>query len=95
MSLGSSFVRPPSGTGAEHHRLLEQAVAVPSAATQAIVATAHKLARLVYSVLKHGTAYVQQGLYAYEQQYRPRSAAALARRAGELGYELVPATNLS
>jgi hypothetical protein len=62
---------------------------------QAIVATAHKLARLVYSLLKHGTAYVQQGLDAYERQYRERSAAALARRARELGYELVPKTNLS
>jgi hypothetical protein len=51
------------------------------------------LARLVYSMLKHGTAYVQQGLDAYEQQYRQRAAAALARRARELGYELVPATN--
>jgi hypothetical protein len=64
-------------------------------AAQAIVATAHKLARLVYSMLKHGTAYVQQGLGAYEQQYRERSAAGLARRARELGYELVPATNVS
>jgi len=49
----------------------------------------------VYSMLKHGTAYVQQGLGAYEQQYRRRSAAALARRARELGYELVPVTNVS
>jgi hypothetical protein len=46
-------------------------------------------------MLKHGTAYVQPGLDAYEQQYRQRSAAALARRARELGYELVPATNVS
>ena len=61
-------------------------------AAKAIVATAHKLARLVYSMLKHGTAYVQQGLDAYEQAYRQRSTAALARRARELGYELVPTT---
>lgn len=31
-----SFVRPPFRMGAEHHRLLEQAVIVPSAVTQAI-----------------------------------------------------------
>src|SRR5512133_4370262 len=31
-----SYVQPPSRMGAEHHRLLEQAVTVPSAATQAI-----------------------------------------------------------
>ena len=35
-------------------------------APKAITATAHKLARLVYSLLKHGSAYVQQGLDAYE-----------------------------
>jgi hypothetical protein len=29
---------------------------------KAITATAHKLARLVYSLLQHGSAYVQQGL---------------------------------
>src|ERR1700750_665189 len=32
----SSFVLPPFRMTAEHHRLLEQAVTVPSAATQAI-----------------------------------------------------------
>ena len=31
-----SFVQRPFEMGAEHHRLLEQAVTVPSAATQAI-----------------------------------------------------------
>jgi hypothetical protein len=53
------------------------------------------LARLVYSLLKHGTAYVQQGLDAYEQKYRQQSAAALARKARALGYQLVPAEVLS
>jgi transposase len=33
---------------------------------KALTATAHKLARLVYSLLHHGSAYVQQGLDAYE-----------------------------
>src|SRR5712664_4311353 len=41
-------------------------------APKAITATAHKLARLVYSLLKHGSAYVKQGLDDYESQYRER-----------------------
>ena len=56
---------------------------------KAITATAHKLARLIYSMLKHGTAYVTQGLEAYEQQYRARVVKNLSRKARELGYELV------
>ena len=56
---------------------------------KAITATAHKLARLIDSMLKHGTAYVAQGLEAYEQQYRDRTVKHMARRAKELGYDLV------
>src|SRR6266700_2533407 len=58
-------------------------------APKAITATAHKLARLVYSLLKHGSAYVQQGLDAYESQYRERKVKAMARHAQALGYTLV------
>ena len=58
-------------------------------APKAITATAHKLARLVYSLLKHGSAYVKQGLDAYESQYRERQVKAMARQAKALGYTLV------
>ena len=58
-------------------------------APKAITATAHKLARLVYSLLQHGSAYVQQGLDAYESQYRERKVKAMARQAQALGYTLV------
>jgi transposase len=58
-------------------------------APKAITATAHKLARLVYSLLKHGTAYVTQGMDEYERRYRERVVQNLRRRAKELGYELV------
>ena len=58
-------------------------------APKAITATAHKLARLVYSLLKHGSASVQQGLDAYESQYRERKVKAMARQAHALGYTLV------
>jgi transposase len=56
---------------------------------KAITATAHKLARLVYSLLQHGSAYVQQGLDADETQYRERKVKAMVRQAPAVGYTLV------
>jgi transposase len=58
-------------------------------APKAITATAHKLARLIYTMLKHGTAYVRQGMDEYEQQYRDRMVKNMTRRAKALGYTLV------
>jgi hypothetical protein len=57
---------------------------------QAITATAHKLARIVYSMLKHGTDYVDAGQDYYERQYRQRVVRNLEQRAKTLGFELVP-----
>jgi hypothetical protein len=45
---------------------------------KAITATAYKLARIVYALLKQGTAYVAQGLAAYETAYRQRSGKLLS-----------------
>jgi transposase len=60
-------------------------------ASKAIVATAHKLARLVYRLLKHGEEYVAHGMEEYETKYRVQRARSLARQARELGFELVAA----
>ena len=56
---------------------------------KAVTATAHKLARLVYAMLKYGTEYTDQGAASYEAQHRERMLKSLTRRAKELGYELV------
>ena len=61
-------------------------------APKAITATAHKLARLIYSMLKHGTAYVDQGQDYYEQQYQDRIMKNLKKRAAQMGFVLVPST---
>src|SRR5499433_2328770 len=58
-------------------------------APKAITATAHKLARLVYSMRRYGTAYVDAGQQAYEQQYRDRVLTNLQRKARVFGYQLV------
>ena len=55
----------------------------------AITATAHKLSRLVYRMLKFGEAYVARSLEDYEAQVRERLERALRRKARALGYELV------
>jgi len=60
---------------------------------KAVVATAHKLARLVYSLLKYGEAYVAQGMAEYEQTYQERVVKNLARKAKALGYQLLPTSD--
>ena len=57
--------------------------------SKAITATAHKLARIFYRMLKYGTDYVDLGLEYYEQKYRQRVLKNLKTRARLLGYELI------
>jgi hypothetical protein len=59
---------------------------------QAITATAHTLARLVYSRLMYGPADVVHGLEADEPQHDPWQVRPMARKACALGFQLVPAT---
>ncbi len=59
-------------------------------APQAITATAHKLARLIYSMLRYGQEYVDAGAEYYERQYQQRALRAAKRRAAQLGYQLAP-----
>ncbi|MFZ0964481.1 MAG: IS110 family transposase, partial [Terriglobia bacterium] len=58
---------------------------------KAITATAHKLAIIIYNMLKHGKAYVDRGVEYYEQQYRAAMLKNLQRRAKQLGFQLVEA----
>lgn len=57
-------------------------------AARGVTAGAHKLARLVYWMLKHGTAYVMQTQEQYEAQQRERLVRNLQRRAAQLGMVL-------
>jgi len=60
-------------------------------AVSAITATAHKLARIIYRLLKHGELYVQQGMEVYENRYRQRLLHNLTKTAATFGLELTPA----
>jgi hypothetical protein len=57
-------------------------------APKAITATAHKLARILYNLLRYGAAYMKQEEAAYAEQVRQRQEKQLQRRAKELGYVL-------
>lgn len=59
-------------------------------APKAITATAHKLARLVYYLLKTRTPYDQTRFALHEQQHNRRREIGLIRQAKALGYALVP-----
>ena len=57
---------------------------------KAITAAAHKLARLIYTMLTKGSAYVDRGQNYYEERYRQRVLHHLTRRAQKLGFHLTP-----
>lgn len=55
----------------------------------AVTATAHKIARIYYSLIKNGGVYEERGAKAYDERQQERILASLRKRAGCLGYELV------
>jgi len=63
-----SLARSDRALGAFYRRLRGRL-----GAPKAITATAHKLAKIVYNMLKHGKAYVDRGAQYYDQQYRQRA----------------------
>ena len=56
----------------------------------AVIATAHKLALLIYRMLKFGKDYVDIGQDAYEKTYKERAMRNLARKAKQFGFQLTP-----
>ena len=60
---------------------------------KAITATAHKLARIIYAMLRYGQQYLDDGADYYEAQYHQRALRSAKRRAAQLGYELVPTSD--
>jgi transposase len=56
---------------------------------KAVTAAAHKLARLIYTMLTKGEEYTDQGQDYYEERYRERVLRQLSKRAEKLGMKLV------
>ncbi len=80
----STLHRSDSALGAFFRRLKARL-----GAPKAITATAHKLATIIFNMLKNGIEYIETGQDYYEVQYRDRLIKNLNKRAKMLGYELV------
>lgn len=80
-----SLARSDSAIGAFYRRLRAR-----HGAPKAITATAHKLARIVYFMLKHRQPYLDPGASYYEEQYRERAIRNLRRKASSFGMRLEP-----
>ena len=69
-----------------------QRIKAKHGAPVAITATAHKIARIVYYMLKNRTPFADSGVEAYREQQRQRSLRSLQRLAKTLGFQIVPNT---
>ena len=56
---------------------------------KAITATAHKLAKIIYNMLRHGREYIEAGQQYYEEQYKERAIRNLKKRAADFGLNIV------
>jgi transposase len=81
--------RSQSALGAYYRRMRAKL-----GAEMANVATAHKLARIIYFMLKNKTAYRDMGIEQYDAQYRERQVRNLQRQAERLGFRLEAASNM-
>jgi len=77
--------RSKTALGAFYRRIKSRA-----GGKQAITATAHKIARIYYTLLTKGTSYVELGQEAYEQKYKERRLHHLMTQAKSFGFQLVP-----
>jgi hypothetical protein len=80
----TTLLRSQSYLGAQYRRLRSKL-----GAPKAVTAMAHKLARLVYRMLKWGHAYVDKGIQYYEDRHREQQIRLLKKRAAKLGFLLV------
>ena len=80
-----TLARSQSALGAFYRRIRAK-----HGAAVAVTATAHKLARIIYFMLKERKPYQDPGATYYEQQYQERALRTLKRKAAQLGMKLVP-----
>jgi transposase len=88
--VSQSLLHSKSALGAYCRRICAR-VGYP----KGIVATARKLACLIYRLLRFGGAYLDNGQQHYEQRYKERVLKNIARRAKDYGYQLIPVPDVS
>jgi len=81
----NTLLRSRSYLGAQFRRLRTKL-----GAPKAITAMAHRLARLVYRMLKYGQAYVDKGTEYYEHRFREQPIQLLTRKAAKFGLQITP-----
>ena len=81
-----TLMRSRTYLGAQYRRLRTKL-----GAPKAITAMAHRLARLVYRMLKYGQRYVDKGAEYYEQRYRQQQIQLLTKKAAKLGLRITAA----
>src|SRR6202045_1815878 len=79
----NTLMRSRSYLGAQYRRLRTKL-----GAPKAITAMAHRLARLVYRMLKYGQTYVDKGTEYYEERFRQQQIQLLRKRAAKLGLQV-------
>jgi transposase len=82
----NSLMRSRTYLGAQYRRLRTKL-----GAPKAVTAMAHRLARLVYRMLKYGQQYIEKGAAYYEQRHRQQQLEFLRKRAMKLGFQVIPA----
>lgn len=80
-----SLIRTDTEFGAFYRRMKSRL-----GPAQALVATAHKLAKVVYHMLRRREEYRPLGAAEYEQQFKERQIQYLKRKASQLGFQVVP-----
>jgi transposase len=81
---GQSLCKSNSWLGAFYRRIQAR-----HGSPKAITATAHKLAILIYHMLRYGESYVTKAIDDYERSYQERAKRALMKRASTMGFTLV------
>ena len=81
-----TLMRSRTYLGAQYRRLRTKL-----GAPKAITAMAHRLARLVYRMLKYGQRYVDKGAEYYEHRYRQQQIEFLKKKATRFGLQITPA----
>ena len=85
LRLAAAALRPSQSALGAYYRRMCARMDKP----KAVAAAAHKLARLIYTMLTKGEEYVDQGQDYYEERYRQRVLRQLAMRAEKLGMKMV------
>jgi transposase len=85
----TTLLRSQSYLGAQFRRFRAR-MGMP----KAITAMAHKLARLIYRMLRYGQEYVVRSMEQYEQKYRETQVRMLHQKAKELGFQVIETTGV-